>query len=181
MNKYLINLLEEVEESSSGLDLLLPATSELVAGLLAFGIVFFFVWKWALPTLSDTLDERAKAIEGQISEAKSIKWEADKTKQEYQKLVSNADEEVKKILDDGKATAEKLKDGILENARKEASSIISKARADSEAEKERISSEIKSEVLDLSLAISEKVASSMSKKDQEKLIEEFIQEMESAD
>ena len=181
MNINLINLFEEVEESSSGLELLLPETSELVAGLVAFGIVFFFVWKWALPTLSEILDERANEIEGQISEAKNTKWEADKTKQEYEKLVSNADEEVKKILNEGKATAEKLKEGILEDARKDASDIVSKARSDSEAEKERISTEIKSEVLDLSLAISEKVASSMSKKDQEKLIKEFIKDMEATD
>ena len=181
MNINLINLFEEVEESSSGLELLLPETSELIAGLVAFGIVFFFVWKWALPTLSEILDERANEIEGQISEAKNTKWEADKTKQEYEKLVSNADEEVKKILNEGKATAEKLKEGILEDARKDASDIVSKARSDSEAEKERISTEIKSEVLDLSLAISEKVASSMSKKDQEKLIKEFIKDMEEAD
>ena len=181
MNINIVNLFAEAEESSSGLDLLLPATSELIAGIFAFGIVFFFVLKWALPALSETLDERANAIEGQISEAKNTKWEADKTKQEYEKLVSNADNEVKKILDEGKTTAEKLKEGILEEARQEASEIVSKARSDSEAEKERIASEIKSEVADLSLAISEKVASSMSKEDQEKLIDEFIKDMESSE
>ena len=46
-----------------------------------------------------------------------------------------------------------------------------------EAEKDRISSEIKSEVADLSLEISEKVASSMTKKDQQKLIDKFIKDM----
>ena len=54
----IINLetfLAEAEESSSGLELLLPATSELVAGIFAFAIVFFFVWKWALPALDETL------------------------------------------------------------------------------------------------------------------------------
>ena len=48
-------------------------------------------------------------------------------------------------------------------------------------DRERIASEIKSEVADLSLAISEKVASSMSKEDQEKLIDEFIKDMESSE
>ena len=38
-------LLAEAEESGSGIDLLLPATSELVAGIAAFAIVFFFIWK----------------------------------------------------------------------------------------------------------------------------------------
>ena len=49
-------LLAEAEESSSGIDLLLPATSELVAGIAAFAIVFFFIWKWALPALNETLE-----------------------------------------------------------------------------------------------------------------------------
>ena len=176
----IINLetfLAEAEESASGLELLLPATSELVAGIFAFAIVFFFVWKWALPALDETLSARAEAIEGQISKAKNEKYEAQKTREDYQKLVSNADEEVRKIIDEGKATAEKLKEGIVNEAKEEAEAIIEKARADSEAEKDRISSEIKSEVADLSLEISEKVASSMSKADQEKLINEFIKEM----
>ena len=60
-------LLAEAEESSSGIDLLLPATSELVAGIAAFAIVFFFIWKWALPALNETLESRASVIEGQIN------------------------------------------------------------------------------------------------------------------
>ena len=69
MNMNLELLLAEAEESSSGIDLLLPATSELVAGIAAFAIVFFFIWKWALPALNETLESRASAIEGQIKEA----------------------------------------------------------------------------------------------------------------
>ena len=63
----------EAEEAGSGVDLLLPATSELVAGIAAFAIVFFFVWKWALPALNTTLEERAASIEGQIEAAEATK------------------------------------------------------------------------------------------------------------
>ena len=58
----IINLetfLAEAEESSSGLELLLPATSELVAGIFAFAIVFFFVWKWAVSYTHLTLPTKA--------------------------------------------------------------------------------------------------------------------------
>ena len=61
MNMNLELLLAEAEESSSGIDLLLPATSELVASIAAFAIVFFFIWKWALPALNETLESRASA------------------------------------------------------------------------------------------------------------------------
>ena len=67
----------EAEEAGSGVDLLLPATSELVAGVAAFAIVFFFVWKWALPALNTTLEERAASIEGQIEAAEATKAEAE--------------------------------------------------------------------------------------------------------
>jgi len=168
---YLDTFLAEAEESSSGVDLLLPATSELVAGVVAFAVVFFFVWKWALPAMNETLDKRSAEIEGQIKEAENTKSEAEKSKQEYDALVSNADAEVQKIIDEGKQAAEKLKEDVLTEARAEAEAIIEKAKSDSDAEKERVSTELKSEVADLSLEISQKVASSMSKADQKKLIE----------
>lgn len=95
---YLDTFLAEAEESSSGVDLLLPATSELVAGVVAFAVVFFFVWKWALPAMNETLDKRSAEIEGQIKEAEDTKSEAEKSKQEYDALVSNADAEVQKLL-----------------------------------------------------------------------------------
>ena len=174
---YLDTFLAEVEESSSGVDLLLPATSELVAGVVAFAVVFFFVWKWALPAMNETLDKRSAEIEGQIKEAESTKSEAEKSKQEYDALVSNADAEVQKIIDEGKQAAEKLKEDVLTEARAEAEAIVEKAKSDSDAEKERVSTELKSEVADLSLEISQKVASSMSNTDQKKLIEKFIKEL----
>ena len=164
------NLLAEAEESSSGLDLLLPATSELVAGVAAFSVVFFFIWKWALPALNVTLENRAAAIEGQIQEA-------EKSKAEYDKIIANADAEVQKIIDEGKAAAEKIKEELLAEAKSEASAIVEKAKADSEAEKERLASDLKGEVAELSLQISQKVASSMSKDDQQKLIDNFIKEL----
>ena len=111
-------LLAEAEESSSGIDLLLPATSELVAGIAAFAIVFFFIWKWALPALNETLESRASAIEGQIKEAEETKAEAEKSKAEYDKLVSNADSEVQTIIDEGKLPLRKLKKICLQKLKR---------------------------------------------------------------
>ena len=45
---------EEVEAESSNVSLVLPETNELIAGIVAFAIVFFFVWKWAMPAINRT-------------------------------------------------------------------------------------------------------------------------------
>ena len=42
---------EEAESGSGGLEILIPPTSELIAGIIAFAIVFFFVWRWAVPAI----------------------------------------------------------------------------------------------------------------------------------
>ena len=58
----IINLetfLAEAEESSSGLELLLPATSELVAGIFAFAIVFM-----ATEPVTSAHTEKGKIIYG---------------------------------------------------------------------------------------------------------------------
>ena len=51
-------LAQEPEETSSNVSLVLPETNELIAGIVAFAIVFFFVWKWALPAINRTLEAR---------------------------------------------------------------------------------------------------------------------------
>ncbi len=68
---YLLNtaLVLAQEESTSNVALVLPERAELIAGILAFGIVFFFVWRWALPTINKTLEARNEAIAGKIAEA----------------------------------------------------------------------------------------------------------------
>ena len=52
-------LLAEAEESGSGIDLLLPSDIRVSCWCCAFAIVFFFIWKWALPALNETLENRA--------------------------------------------------------------------------------------------------------------------------
>ena len=59
---------EEVEESE-GIDLLLPEFSEVVAGVLAFSIIGFFVWKWVFPQIIKTLEARQQAIKDELESA----------------------------------------------------------------------------------------------------------------
>ncbi|MDK1104250.1 MAG: hypothetical protein QGD93_11665, partial [Actinomycetota bacterium] len=53
-----VEQISENGESGGGAGLLLPVPEELFAGIIAFSIVFFFVWKWAIPVLNKTLEAR---------------------------------------------------------------------------------------------------------------------------
>ena len=62
LNALVVLATEEGGESGGGLSLVLPHPEELIAGILAFLIVFFFVWRRALPTINKTLEARQQAI-----------------------------------------------------------------------------------------------------------------------
>ncbi len=79
---------DEVAKESSGIDLLLPETSELIAGFIAFSIIFVFVWKWVLPAANKVLAARQEAITGQLQEAEAAKQEAGSLLEDYKKQLS---------------------------------------------------------------------------------------------
>ena len=53
-------------EGGSAVELLLPAWPELVAGIIAFSIVFFFVWRWVWPGLTKMMETRQQAIASEL-------------------------------------------------------------------------------------------------------------------
>jgi hypothetical protein len=73
LNALVVLATEEGAESGGGLSLVLPHPEELIAGILAFLIVFFFVWRRALPAINRTLEARQLAITGQLSDAENAK------------------------------------------------------------------------------------------------------------
>ena len=104
---------EEGEEASGGLSLVLPHPEELIAGILAFLIVFFFVWKWALPTINKTLEARQQAITGQLDEAEKAKREAESLLADYKAQLADAKVEGNRIIEEARQSGEQLKADIV--------------------------------------------------------------------
>ena len=79
-----VMVLAAEEEESSGIALVLPDPVELIAGIIAFAIVFFFIWKWAWPVINKTLEQRQAAMVGQMEEAEKAKGDAESLLADYQ-------------------------------------------------------------------------------------------------
>lgn len=166
------------EEEAEGIDLLLPETSELIAGILAFAIIFFFIWKWALPALNRTLEARQQAIAGQLQEAERAKAEAESLLTDYKAQVAGAREEANSIIEEARSTAETMRSDIVARAETEATSIVERARADVAAEKDRAAAALRQDVADLSLDMAEKVvAGSLDRDAQRALVDRYLQEL----
>ena len=170
---------EEGEETSGGLSLVLPHPEELIAGILAFLIVFFFAWKWALPTINKTLEARQQAITGQLTEAETAKREAESLLADYRAQLAEAKTEGNRIIEEARQAGEQLKADIAARAEEEAAQTLAKAREEAQSEKSRALADAKREVGEISVGLAEKiVGGSLDDKMQQDLIDRYLADLE---
>ncbi len=171
---------EEEEESTSNVDLVLPETAELIAVIIAFSIVFFFIWKWAWPTINKTLEQRQAAITGQIEQAEVAKVEAESLLSDYKSQLAQAKTESNRIIEDARVTAEQMKSDLLSKAEGDAETIRGKAREDAASEKSRALAEARTQVGDISVDLAGKiVGESLDADAHQALIDRYLADLES--
>lgn len=177
--QVLILATEAVESEGGGVDLLIPTTQEWAAALVAFAIVFFVMWKFAWPQINQLLDDRQKAIAGQIQEAESTKQEAQSLLEDYQAQVANAKAEANQIVDEARSQAETVKADIVAKAEAEGRLIVDKARGEASTEKARALAAARQEVGNISLDLAEKVVGeSLDRNAQQGLVDRYLADLE---
>lgn len=157
---------------------LYPHANELIVGAIAFAILFFFIWKWALPRLNKLLDERREKIQGQIEEAEKARREADEVRRRYEDQLKEARGEANRIIEEARKTAESLSKDMLAKADDESRKVVARAQEEIRAERDRAMGELKSSVADLSIMVAERVVGeSLSKERHLKLVDGYIDEL----
>jgi F-type H+-transporting ATPase subunit b len=178
LSTVLILAAEEAEETGN-IGLVLPEPYELVAGIIAFGIVFFFVWKWAFPAIDKMLEDRQRAIKGQMEDAEATKVEAQSLLDDYRKQLAEAKGEAAGIVNEARESAEAMKADIVSKAQADAEQIGSKAREDAAAERDRALASARVEVANLSIDLAERVVGeNLDRTAQLGLVERYLADLE---
>jgi F-type H+-transporting ATPase subunit b len=174
-----LTLAVEEGEEASGLDLLLPATPELVGGIIAFGIVFFFIRLWAWPAINRSLEQRQQAIGGRLEEAERAKAEAESLLEDYRRQLAEARTRANELIEEARAQAEQMRTEIVNRAQAEAEQLLTKAREDAAAERARVLAEARQEVANLTIDLAERVVGqSLDRQTQLGLVERYLAELE---
>lgn len=135
----------------------LPAADELLWGSLAFLVLVGALLKFVFPRLKKGLEERTKRIQGQLEEAERTKRDADQVLEQYRAQLNDARQEVQRIIDEGKRTAEALKADIVAKAETEAREIVQRAQADVAGERDRAVAQLHDTLRDLSIQLASRV------------------------
>jgi F-type H+-transporting ATPase subunit b len=136
---------------------ILPSVPELVWGSLAFLVVFLLMWKYAFPSVKKGMDARTERIRESLSTAEQAKTDAQNVLDEYQRQLADARNESNRIIEDARQTAEALRRDLMARAEADAADVRTRATADIEAAKDRAMEELRSQLTQLTLQLTELV------------------------
>jgi F-type H+-transporting ATPase subunit b len=166
---------------SGGSFLVSPNVGLMIWTLLVFGLSLYLLGKVAFPRIAEALDRRQKAIEDSIDAAEHTRAEAEKILAEYRERLAEARGQADEIVSRARKTGEAAETEILGEARSKREEMMEQTRRDIEAETRRAIQEIRSEVADLTVLATEKVArKSLTEADQKRLVEEALSELDFA-
>ena len=162
------------------MELLLPKIGLIIWTLLAFGIVFYILAKYAWKPILKSLDEREKNISDSILSAENMRKEMDEMKSENEALLVKAREERSQMMREAKEIRDKMIQDAKEQARKETNKIVADAQSVINQQKMAAITDLKNQVGNLVLEVSEKVLRRElnNKEDQEKYIQQLAQKVE---
>lgn len=139
------------------MSLLLPEAGLLFWMLLAFGVVFFVLYKYGFPVITSMIDERKKFIDEALDNAKLANARLAGIEEQGRQILEKANDEQVKILREAVAARDKIIKEAQEKAESEGARMLAEAREQIRQEKEDALREIRAQVAELSIAIAEKV------------------------
>jgi F-type H+-transporting ATPase subunit b len=159
---------------------ILPTIPELIIGVVAFFIVFYFLWKKALPSVRKTLEERTEAIEGGLKQAEIAQAEAAKVKQDAQAQLA----ELRHSTADIRAKAQADGVALVEQARTEAGAqkeaILASAHTQLEADRNSAVNLLKADLGKLATELADKIVGERAQDAalQERIVDRFLDELD---
>lgn len=172
-------MLSLIAISQEGKDLLYPKWDELILGAVAFFILFAFMYKWVIPRLNKTLEERRQRIQGDLEKAEQTRDEAAKLLEDYRSQLAGAREESNQIIEESRRVAESMRKDMEEKAQEQAKAIVDRAQEEIRAERDRVFQELKTQVGELSLQLAERVVGESLDRDRHlRLVDDYIESLE---
>jgi len=143
--------------------------------IIIFLVLAFLLMKFAWKPLLAMLEKREENIKLALLDAEKARYELANVKEDTEKLLNEARTESQAIIAAGKKNAERMKDEIVEKAQSKSDALIAEAIKQIELEKDRAITDVRAEVVNLSMQVAEKlIKKNLSKEDNLKLINDSL-------
>jgi F-type H+-transporting ATPase subunit b len=160
---------------------LIPHTSELIVGLVAFGLLLFFLSRKVFPVFERVYAERREAITGGMERAEAAQAEAQAALEQYRaqladarsdasRIRTEAQAERKAIVDEARAEAQAAAEQVTARAQTQLQSELAQARTELSREVGRLAVDLAGRVVGENLSETERTRAT---------VERFVADLES--
>lgn len=165
--------------ADSGEESLFAGTmAQSVAAIIVFLILFTVLSKFAWGPILKGLQDREEKIKGDLAQAQAAADEAKTTLERYQDQLAAAGDEAGKIIEKGKADAQKLAATLKEQAQAEINQLRQRAEVEIRTAKEQAINELYTQAADLATAVAGRILQrEISGEDHQQLIQESLAAM----
>jgi F-type H+-transporting ATPase subunit b len=125
--------------------------------LVIFILLFIILKKWAFPPILGAVERREQALQAAIESAQRDREEAKRLLEEHARRIEAARGDAQRIIADGRAVAEKMRNDLIEQTHQEQQQMLERARREIETEKERAVAQLRRETVNLAIAGASKV------------------------
>ena len=144
-----------------------------------FSILAFILFYFGRKPVKEFFKNRTEMIEKSLKDASEAKELARKTLNEVQARFKNTDREMEDILNAARKSGEKEKEAIIAEGETLKVKIIEQAKANIDFELQKAKEQIKSDASLLALELAEtQIKEKLGKKEQETLIDDYINKLE---
>lgn len=169
-----------VQKAAEEQNPLVPPLPELVIGLLAFGIVLFFLWKKLLPNINKVLDERREAIEGGIEQAEAAKEEAAEVLKQYKDQLAEARHEAARLRSEAQEQGATLIAEMRAEGQRQREEIVTAGHAQLAADRKQAAQALRQDVGKLATDLAGKLVGESLEEHarQSRTVDRFLDELE---
>jgi F-type H+-transporting ATPase subunit b len=156
-------------------------TSELVAQIISFLILFFVLKKFFWEKILAGLDQRKERIASELKKISDEQAAVAKLKREFEEQLASIDDLAKERIQQAIAQGQLLTDELRKKAHEEASQIIEHAKENIRYELVKAKQDLKEEIVELSIKAAENIIQEKFTPEQDKnLVRDFLKKIDEA-
>lgn len=146
---------------------------------IAFIFVLIVLGKSTWKIIIKGLNARAEKIQDDLKEAEKIRETAKKSLAAYREQIDNAKNEANSIIENARVEAGRVRENIISEAREEAEANKNKIMLEIDRAKEEVTNNVRKQTVDIAVVMAETILKrNITKEDNQALIDEFINNVE---
>jgi ATP synthase, F0 subunit b len=150
----------------------------LVLAIIAFGVLYFLLQRYAFGPLFNVMEKRRQLVQDQLDQAAKDRSESQELLRQQREALEAARKEAYDMIEQARKTSAKQAEDILAQARAEAARIKEDARREIENEKNKALAAVRGQVSELSVLIASKIIEKqIDEQAQAELVDKYLQEV----